>query len=158
MADPFSIVVGTAGLLDVSWRVFKYLKDVREGTASVEEEIAALSHEIETLISVNESLEDLWASEGRLTFENTTAHVSRVERIWRNTGTILADCRATVQKLEVVLKKITGKKKGHKVAGTLDGIRKQLRKQSKSRELVEIRQRLTTFQNGLQTSLMTLNL
>jgi hypothetical protein len=43
--DPFSILNGTAGLLDISCRVIGYLKQVEESSGRVDAEIAALSQE-----------------------------------------------------------------------------------------------------------------
>jgi hypothetical protein len=62
MADPFSILVGTAGLLDVLIRAAAYLADVHEAAGKVEEDIAFLSRDIQALTSVNESIGILWES------------------------------------------------------------------------------------------------
>ena len=156
MADPFSIIAGTAGLLDICWRVASYLKQVQAASDKVEEVIAALSHEIEALISVNESLEGVWAAEEKASPGTSLAGSSRVENLWRNTGTILRDCRATVEKLELLVKEIIGKE-GPKVTGKFDGIKNQLRKQSKDEEFHQLRHQLTNYQNSLQLLLTALN-
>jgi hypothetical protein len=41
--DPFSITIDIASLLDITWRVAKYLKDVQEAAGLVEGEITARS-------------------------------------------------------------------------------------------------------------------
>ena len=58
--DPFSIITGTAGLIDISTRIIKYLKDIEEAAGTVDEEISSLSQEIDSLVSINASIEKLW--------------------------------------------------------------------------------------------------
>lgn len=156
MADPFSIIAGSAGLLDVCWRVFTYLKNVQAAAARVEEEITALLHEIEALILVNESIKDVFAAELKGSAGASVADPARLENLWRNTGRILEDCRATVEKLEELVKTIIGKE-GSKV-GRFDGFRKQARKQSKDEDFLQLRRQLTNYQGALQLLLTALNL
>ena len=52
MADPFSILAGSAGLLDVLWRVGIYIRTTVESAGRIEEELDGLSREIQSLISI----------------------------------------------------------------------------------------------------------
>jgi len=154
--DPFSILAGTAGLLDVSIRVIQYLKQVEESAGKVEEDITALSQEINTLIIVNDSIETLWLANYEAVpgspFEDTTD----VEDLWRKLASLLDECRKTAQNLEVLLIEVIGKS-GPKVSGKWDGIKKQLRKESKERDYVDVRHRLSSYQAGLQMLLSALS-
>jgi len=154
--DPFTILAGTAGLLDVSIRVIQYLKQVEESAGKVEEDITALSQEINTLVVVNDSIERLWLANHEAApvspFEETTV----VKDLWRKLASLLNECRETAQKLEVLLIKVVGKS-GPKVSGKWDGIRKQLRKESKERDYVDIRHRISSYQAGLQMLLSALS-
>ncbi len=42
MGDPLSILAGTVGLLDVSWRFVSYLRDIQAGAAAIESDLVAL--------------------------------------------------------------------------------------------------------------------
>lgn len=156
MADPFSIAAGSASLAEISWRVVIYLKNVQAVAARVEDELATLSKEIESLISVNSSLEDVWASEQKASLATSVADTVRVESIWQNVGTNLQDCRVVVEKLDGLLKGVTGKA-GLQSAGKFDNLKKQLRRQSKDEEFRRLRDSLTTHQNSLQLLLTALN-
>jgi hypothetical protein len=62
-----------------------------------------------------------------------------------------------VQKLEALLKEVIGKI-GPKVMGKFDGIKKQLRKQSKDQDYMEVRHRLSNYQAaGLQMLLIAVS-
>ena len=157
MVDPFSIATGTAGLLDVCWRVISYLREVQTSASKVEEEIASLLREVEALYVVNKAIDAVWAAEQKAIPGVSLANPDRVESLWCNVGTTLQDCRITVEKLEISVKEIIGKE-GAKVASKLDGIRKQLRKQSKDGELHHLRARLANYQSSLNVLLAALNL
>jgi len=107
--DPFSILTGTAGLLDVSFRVIGYLKQVEEEAGTVEEEIAALSQEINALITVHDSIEALWRSNHDAAPVSPLEEGADVEDLWGKLASLLQECRDTVQKLEALLKEVIGK-------------------------------------------------
>jgi hypothetical protein len=156
MADPFSIAIGTIGLLDVCWRVGSYLKEIEESAGKVEEEIAVLSREITSLISVNESIQKLReATDGAVPGSSLNCE-PLLQKLWAEVDANTDGCRAAVQKLEELLKEIIGKN-GPKVANKWDGIKKQLRSQSKGGELVQIHHRLSKYQASLHTLLAALN-
>jgi hypothetical protein len=158
MADPFSIVVGTAGLLDICIRASAYLVQIKEAAGKVEDDIAALSHDIQALISVNESIEYFWKRHGEATPPGTRAKdAGRVQDTWKNVGINLRDCQATVEKLGLLLHGIIGKD-GPKVTGRFDGLRKALKRLSKEGDFDKLRRQLADYQSSLQLLLTTLNL
>ena len=156
MADPFSIITGTMGLIDVCWRFGTYLKDVQAAAIKVEEEIEALQNEIRALITVNESLKDVCAAEFKASKNVSATELSHVGNLWRNTAGNLRDCRATVEKLAVLVKEIIGKDSNK--TGKFQDFRKQLRKQSRDPEYNQLRHLLVLNQGGLQLMLSALNL
>lgn len=156
MADPLSIIVGTVGLLDVCWRVGSYLKDVAGSAGKVDEEIAALSREITSLISVNESIQKLKEAADEAVSGISVDYELLIKQLWNEVDTTTEGCRATLVKLEELLKEIIGKN-GPKVVNKLDGIRKQVRRQSKDGDLVQIHHRLSKYEASLQTVLAALN-
>ena len=152
--DPFSIITGTAGLLDISIRLISYLKGVEEAAGKVDEEIAGLSREIESLISVNDSIESLWLQ----TRENFpgVSFKDAAEDTWKKLGGLLQDCRVEANKLEQLLKEVVGKN-GSKVTGKWDGIKKHLRREAKDGDYQQVRSRLSYHRDAIQILLGTLN-
>ncbi len=157
MAEPFSIIAGTFGIADLCWRVIDYLRKVQSAAGRVEDEIVALLHEVEALVTVNESIERVWATERGRSPRKSLSDSGRVDSLWRNAGTILQDCRATLERLESLVTEVIGKD-GPKVTGKLDGIKKQLRKQTKAEEFNQVRHQLASYQSSLQVLLTALNL
>jgi hypothetical protein len=155
--DPFSVFIGVGSLIEMSLQLGKYLKIVYEAAASFEGEIGSLLHEIQDLDSVNKSIEHLHRTE---TGSYTSGHLELPRQdleVWQNTIKTLQDCSETVKRLQNVLEAITGKS-GVKVTGWRDGIKKQLRKQTKDGELNQIRLKLSVHRESLNMSLTLLNL
>ena len=156
MVDPFSIIVGAAGLLDVCWRVGSYLKDVDKSAGKVEKEIAALSHEITSLISVNESIIQFKGKINEAVPGTSSDTKTEINTLWKLVDTNTKGCMATVVELEELLEEIIGKK-GPKVADKVDGIMKSVRRQSKDVGLAQFHHRLSNYQANLNTLLAALN-
>lgn len=152
--DPFTLITGTVGLLDVCSRVVGYLNHVRTSAAKVEGEIIALSSEIETLLTAYRSLQEFLETKHKV----QGLRVPAIQTLWETVAANVQQCKATVDELERLLKEIVGKGGNTKVSGKVDGIRKQLRKESKDPDFPQIRQRLSNFQGSLQLLLTTLNL
>ena len=158
MADPFSIIAGTAGLLDVSWRLIKYIKDTQAAATKLEDDIESLLREIEALISVIESIQNVFASElSTSTRGASVASTNHVEDLWRNTGESLRECRTLVEQMEDLVLSIAGHG-DYKVKGKIDGFRRQLKKQSKDGKFRDLRQQLANYEGGLQILLSAINL
>lgn len=155
--DPFSVLVGVGSLIEMSLQLGKYLKDVYEAAASFEGEMGSLLREIQDLDSLNKSIEHLHRTEtGGYTSRHPELPRQDLE-VWQNTVKTLQDCSETVERLQIVLKAVTGKG-GVKVTGWRDGIKKQLRKQTKDGELNQIRLKLSVHRESLNVSLTLLNL
>jgi hypothetical protein len=154
--DPFSILRGSAGLLDTSIRVFTFLKQVQEGAGTVDEEIIALTQEINTLITVNDAVDALWQANHDSTPVSLFEEAAETEELWKKLGNLLQSCRDTVERLEALLKEVVGKN-GPNVSGKLDGIKKQLRRQSRDKDYAEVRLRLSSYQAGLQMLLSAIS-
>jgi hypothetical protein len=156
--DPFSIVVGVTSLVDVCWRVGKYLRDVQHAAKFVEGEIASLLHEINALDAVNNSIKLLHETEIGVLPPGSLDKVPDGDReLWRNTARDLRNCEVAVEKLYDTLLMVAGKH-GEKVAGWRDGFTKQMRKHGKDGELNQIRLQLIVHRESLHISLTMLNL
>ncbi|KAL4971289.1 tetratricopeptide repeat domain-containing protein [Aspergillus desertorum] len=155
--DPFSILAGTAGLADVSWRLLKYLVNVKAASASIQEEIVTLEREIESLVTTNESVEELYHSRQEANDCHTTADKSKIENLWSQLKALVTQSHDSINRLERLLEDVIGKQ-GPRKDGKLDGLRKTIRKQGRDGEYMEIRQRLAINQNLIQIMLSALNI
>ncbi|OQE24853.1 hypothetical protein PENFLA_c009G08522 [Penicillium flavigenum] len=156
--DPFSIIVGTVGLADVSIRVITYLSSLKSATSKIQDEITILGQEVEALVAVNDSVEDFWHSRHDLEgFDMSANDGSHASNVWKNLASLLHQSKGTIEQLEVLLKGVVGKKHAL-VGGKLDGLRKTIRRQDRDGEYMQIRQRLANNQAGIQMLLSALNL
>lgn len=158
--DPLSIIAGTVGICDVCWRVFQYLKDVREASGTIQGEIEDLQRELNSLRNVNEALEKICAKD-----QGPLDHKEDVQLLWYNVNEIRQGCKKAVEELGKLLEEkfgpmiqeITGKN-GAKVTSRFDGLKKGLRRHSKNEDLVQFRHKLANFQSKLQVLLTALNM
>lgn len=155
MTDPFSIIVGTASLIDVCWRFGSYLHDIQAGAAKIDDEIETLSRDIEALRVINETIRDSCENlPGYLSSEIESS--KHMETFWRNVSSNLASCRLIVEDLEVLVEGIMGTeppKNESKIMKKFGGFRKQLRKQSREGEFDKLQNRLSTYYNAIQLML-----
>lgn len=151
MTDPFSIIVGTAGLLDISYRVASYLIDIKVAAGNLDGEIATLSREIDSLIQVNQCLGDC-ARDSQSLEGLLPADSRRLQGLWQSVARMLQGCREAVENLEASMRGISGKKRS-KIRGNIGGIKQQLRKQWKEKEFAEAHRQLSTYHGNLQVPL-----
>jgi ElaB/YqjD/DUF883 family membrane-anchored ribosome-binding protein len=163
--DPFSIVVGVAGLTDLSARLISYLNDIRKDSIRIHDEITILTHEVQSLRDANEAVENFWRSRhGSTSIDtslNSTTHDdisgSRIDENWKKLGSLLQQSKATIQSLHALLEEVIGKKS--RFGGTkLDDLRKTIRKQDRDGEYMQIRARLANNQQSIQMFLSMLTL
>jgi hypothetical protein len=158
MADPFSILASTVGLADVCVRAGFYLAQIKEAAGKVEEDVAALTHDIDALKAVNKSISFFWRRH-RATVPPRTQpqNADRVQDTWKNVGINLRDCQSTVEKMELLLQEIIGKDKARS-AWKLEGLRKALRKVSKEGDFEKLRRQLADYRGSLHLLFTTLDL
>ena len=162
--DPFSIVVGVAGLSDLSFRVLSYLNDIKKASVKIQDEITILSHEIQSLLDVNDSVDDFWRSRRHSTTpdnklddkDSGDTYRPQIEDNWRKLGSLLKRSRDTVGSLENLLREVIGKK--GLTGSRLDDLRRTIRKHDRDGEYMQIRARLANNQQGIQMFLTMLNL
>ncbi len=124
-------------------------------TNQVEDEISALSRELNALKSVNETIKASY-KDFQGSYSHKTAVPKHAANLWRNINSSLQDCRRLIEDLEQLVEAIIGKEKsdsGFRLASNLETFRKQLRKQSREADFDKLYGRLITFQNTLQLML-----
>ena len=157
MADPFSIVAGTATLAEICFRVVRYLRDIHTAAATIEDDIAALIHEVEALDAINNSIQETFSNLLPTPSAGTNQTLGNTADLWKHTGRSLRNCQIVVEKLERLVKEIYGDT-GPTVSNMRDGFGKSRRKISKEGSLRQCWDQLSTYQNALQVLLTTINL
>jgi hypothetical protein len=152
MADPFSILASSVGLLDVLVRCGNCIKELIDSAGRIEEEIRCLSNDLDALNSIRRSLEKLFNA------EHGRSPDTPVADIWGHVGTLLKGCKATVEDVEGLVKEMIGKGGSAKATGKLDGLKKAFRKASRDEDIKDLRLKLMDYQSSLQVCLGALNL
>jgi len=163
MADPFSLFAATAGLIQQLLQCGNYIKTILEIAGTLDEDVLGLTREIATLVSVNESLQNVYEAEKGRGPSTPLADRRRIESLWQNVGTLVRDCHKTVEELENILLEIIGKtpsisKLGDRLGGKIDHLKKSMRMEKKDDDVKKVHMRLLNYQNSLQVLLLALSL
>ena len=174
MADPYSILAGTVGIIDVTSRFIQYMIATGADAANVNNELQTLRDEFETLSSVAISIRDLCTTGAALQPLTTSEDDPQpLKDLKRCTGTILTNCKQTLESLLKLVKEILGNNRNttsvekhnsnnpfidrSTFVKRIESFRVQLRKQRKDGEFTRLRERLNTYQSGLQLALQAIN-
>ena len=173
MADPFSSITGAVGLPDVCFRVGQYLYSLKNSLADIDKDLTALQKEIDSIISIHGSLENIWTTQHKSLPGGLGTDANHAVNLWGNVRKNLSDAEAMLRDLETLFKKIVGDKDANdeNVSTTkeskptkkgtpsrLDGIKKTIKLQLKEGELHRLQQKLRDCQGNLRTLLIALNL
>ena len=153
--DPFSIIVGTAGLADVCIRFSKFLKQAKDGFQKIDEDLEDLSKEITALRTVSDLIKRSFQAE--LAGNTVSSDNQIIANQWQVTRTILAGCQEIVERLNALVITIVGPGGASKHV-KFDNLRKYLKQQSKEDEFAALRQKLKAHHGALQTSLAAVNM
>ncbi len=157
MADPFSILAGTVGLLDVCFRIGNFLYDAKKGANRVDQSIEALSQQIEAIQSVTRSIKSVFDNDLAHTPDTLPRNSNGIQSLWAEVAQNVTSCQATLAELFALLKLVVGKEHPT-VLSKLDGLRRYLRKQAKEDEFGALKHRLSDYHHALQTLLTSVNM
>ena len=154
MADPFSIIAGTAGVADVCIRLTKFLKQAKDGFRAVGQELEDLFEEIVSLRSVNDLVERSYTEGSTAKIDPDHQHILGTH--WRATQNTLASCRNIIEQIEALLNEVVDVGSGKHIK--IDQLRKWLKQQSSEEALSTLREKLRTHQIALQLSLSAVSM
>ena len=157
MADPFSILAGTAGVIDICVRLTNYFRGVNAAAGRIEQDLFALLEEFIALQAVNESIRITWLDCHKTVGPKSLANEPLLKTQWQDLDYALRGCNNSMLRLSALIEEVVGKD-GHNVTGKLDGIKMVLRKQSKDKAIFEVRQQVMSHRDNLQVLLLSLNL
>lgn len=152
--DPFSIVVGTAGLIQVCTILAVYLNDVKEGTERIDEDIETLYQQVAAISVVTQSIRNVFEAD---LAHAGNAHTDNLQDLWEEVGSSVNDCQAVLDRLFILLSHVVGKESA-KLHSKFQGFRRYLRSKSKEDDFNRIRTQLTTYHDALHTLLMSVNI
>ena len=150
--NPFSIIIRTVSLINVCTRFRECLRDLHAGAAQIEDEITALSRELDALKSVNETIKASYEDFQR-SYSHEAAVPKQAANLWHNINLSLQDCRRLVKDLEQLVKAIIHEENpdsAFRLANKFESFRKQLRKRSREGDFDKLHGRLNTFHNTIQ--------
>jgi hypothetical protein len=162
MADPFSLFAATAGLIQQLLQCGNYIKTILEIAGTLDEDVLGLTHEIATLVSVNESLQNVYEAEKNRAPSTSLADRRRIESLWQNVGTLVRDCHKTVEELENILLEIIGKtpstisKLSDRLGGKIDHLKKSMRMEKKDDDFKKVHMRLLNYQSSQDSTDLSL--
>ena len=151
MADPFSIIAGTIGVVDVAVRLIRFIDKTKKGADSVDGDLQDLVTEIENLKYTSEVIHDAFErdmKQGNTTKDNSTAGT------WLAASNALADCNVALSGMDNALVKMMGENGSTR----FDRLRRHFRRLAQDEEFGHLRQRLDKGHHRLQTLLLTLNM
>ncbi len=152
--DPFSIIVGTAGLADVCIRLTKFLREAKDGFQKIDQDLEDLSKEITALRTVSDLIKRSF--EADIAGNTNTSDNQIIVNLWQVTQTTLKDCQDIVERLNALITTIisAGERSKHV---KLNSLRKYLKQQSKDDEFTALRKKLSAHHSALQMSLAAVN-
>ncbi|KAI0538600.1 tetratricopeptide repeat domain-containing protein [Xylaria digitata] len=161
MADIFSIVTGTAGLLDTCVRLTVYIKEIRKDGAFIQQDLDALLSEVVALQQVNDAISSAFDKHASMRQahqpKSDNAYTSNANDIlWKALGRSIEHCHVIVQRIYNILEAICQKSRLSSVKG-LDTITKVRRKRSKEEDLRRCRSELAMHHYSIQMFLTLIN-
>ena len=152
--DPFSIVAGTFGLLDICLRFAQYINDVKEGSERIDDDIEALYQEVSAIGIVVRSIQNVF--KGDLS-KTDISNADDLQGLCEEVGNNIQSCQTALDKLFILISHIVGKDTS-KQQSKFEGFRRYLRKNAKEEEFNRIRTQLTGYHHALQTLLTSVNI
>ncbi|MCJ1283494.1 hypothetical protein MMC26_002824 [Xylographa opegraphella] len=156
--DPFSLLTGAVGLVAICTQLVLSLRDIHAAAATVDQEVEALSGDVENVKSV---VEIIYAALKKRADREPNGPQETTAKSWHNATKTLAGvirgCEDKLTKLSLLVRDIKGGERSG-LLGKFDDFRKQLRKLSKDEDYRRLRAELTNSLVTLQLMLNTIQL
>ena len=154
MADPFSVAVGVASVVDLTIKVVRFINDTRKGTEAIDQDLESLVTDVKELQNICQLISNAFEDDMRAAGKTSAKANDTTASIWGATASALEGCRVALSRLHNML----GQVKGADGTSAWDKLRRHFRKMSKEEEFITIRQRIGSHQQVLEISLLTLNM
>ncbi|CAJ2507306.1 Uu.00g084920.m01.CDS01 [Anthostomella pinea] len=136
MAEAFGIITGAAGLIDVCIRLGIYVREVRKGATTIQQELDSLLKEVSLLETISKAVKDTYIIESRNLPASprtgppydTAGFVNTPPHVWKDFGRTIDHCSVIIAKLYEIVKEICGSenvlKRVHKRRSKEDDLRR----------------------------------
>lgn len=151
MADPFSIIAGTVGVVDVAVKVVKFINKTKKGADTVDGDLQELVAEIESLRNTSAVVRDAFEKDLK---DGNTKRDGPTARTWSAVSTALIDCNAALTDMDVTLARM----KGDDGSSTFDRLKRHRRKLAQDEEFMQLYRKLDKGHHRLQTALLALGM
>ncbi|KAI1361511.1 P-loop containing nucleoside triphosphate hydrolase protein [Xylaria arbuscula] len=154
MADIFSVVSATAGLLDITVRLVKYARELQKGSGTIQGELKSLIDEADILEGVCNAVSYAYnQSVSRLQKEGPRQRkwdqsTETIQGLWQQLARIITHCHRIVQKIYDILKDIS-QPTPQSLSKHVDRLVKAHRKRSKEEDLQQCRREFSLFQSSM---------
>lgn len=151
MADPFSILTGTIGLVEVAVKVVKFIDETKKGVDSVDGDLRDLATEIKDLELTSNVIHNAFKKDmqdGNITQDDPAAES------WSAVSSTLMDCKIVLARMAAALVRVMGESGSSR----RDRFKRHFRRLAQDEEMSDLRQRLDKGHQRLQLLLSTLNM
>ena len=155
--DPFSIIAGTAGVLDVSTRFLALVFDVQKRSGTVDQVVQNLAEEVTTVQKSTSTIKDLFEAQLNDEIKVADLYRKKFDNAWNQVDDVLHKCKGTIGSLLRLLQKIQDVQKP-KAAPRLHGLLKEWKRQYHNPDFVASRRELTNYCNTLQLLLSSIEI
>ena len=153
--DPFSILVGTVGLLDVCSRLLRYLANTPKNSKTFAQELESIAKDIEAVCTATSSVEAIYKVQvGKNHQSIGSESTASISCIWENIALVISRCEKLICHLQRFLEEIQAVRGPKK----WDDFLKHLRKQEREREYGALRRELSNYIVTLQMLLSTIQI
>lgn len=144
--DGAASVVAIVGAAATAVKVIKQLKEFVSDVQAVDQTVQGLCNEVESLQTVLELIRNSFPR-----IEPVVEEEGPIRRVWECVERTGEDCSQAIGKLNQILRRL-----GKGSTNTYKAVVKQLKFQSESNEIAEIRRQLSFHQMAFQTSLTSI--
>lgn len=152
MADPFSIVAGTIGIVDICIRLAKSIRKLQKDISGIEDELDAIIQDTDGLREICAIVETTYTTRSRNPPSESAEQEKVATNLWVHLGKTLRNCLGVLNKLDEIVGVVYGNSTGS-TAGRVGMI---MRKKKYEREFHDCRLQMATFQNALHLVLTTI--
>ena len=153
--DPFSVTVGIVSTLDVCTRTVTFLREVRKGASTVDQEIDGVRTDIEAIETAVAVLNNLYNTISTRDEGSQVLSSGPTGLAWKRLVGLLPRCEATIAKLQLLFSEILDVRLP-KAAQKFESLVKSLRKHSRENEYLALKGELQSYVVTLQMLLAAL--
>ena len=155
--DPFSIIAGTAGVLDVSTRFLTLVHDVQKRSGTVDQVVQTMAEEVATVHKSTAIIKDLFEARLNDKVKVDALYRKKLDDAWLQVDDLLHKCKGNIESLLQLVRKIQDVPKP-KAAPRLHGFLKEWKRQYHNPDFVVSRRELTNYCNTLQLLLSSIEI